>query len=295
MVAYDTAFNLLSITSGGVTAWILVHPLNTLCIQMNLATMSPGAKSLSFITYASDVIRNKGAMSLYNGLSAGILRQVFYATSRYGLFEKFRDESAKYRPVDLVSRVVCGSVAGGIAALISCPMEVTLVRFSNDATLPEDKRRNYKGVGNAFSRILKEEGAKTFFSGSGPFVNRAILVGAVQVGTFDQFRDYFRSTWGVTGQFANVFCASMASGILYSVATMPLETAKNRMAFQKPDPVTKELLYKSAIQTIRTIAAKEGFMTLFSGFFPYYLRCGGHTVTMFCSIEYIRAFYKSMK
>jgi hypothetical protein len=49
-------------------------------------------------------------------------------------------------------------VSGGIAALISCPAEVTLVRISNDSTLPVEMRRNYKGVGDAFQRILKEEG-----------------------------------------------------------------------------------------------------------------------------------------
>ena len=43
---------------------------------------------------------------------------------------------------------------------------------------------NYK-----YSRFL---GVKTFFSGSGPFVNRAMLVGAVQVGTYDQFRDMYK-------------------------------------------------------------------------------------------------------
>ncbi len=45
------------------------------------------------------------------------------------------------------------------AALLSCPAEVTLVRICNDVTLPVDKRRNYTGVGNALSRIVKEEGA----------------------------------------------------------------------------------------------------------------------------------------
>ena len=44
--------------------------------------------------------------------------------------------------------------------------EVTLVRMSNDATMEPAKRRNYTGVGNAFSRILREEGVKTFFTGS---------------------------------------------------------------------------------------------------------------------------------
>jgi hypothetical protein len=38
-----------------------------------------------------------------------------------------------------------------------------------------------------------------------------------------------------------VFYASMTSGLIYSVITMPLETAKNRMAFQKPDAVTGQM------------------------------------------------------
>ena len=38
-----------------------------------------------------------------------------------------------------------------------------------------------------------------------------MLVGAVQVGTYDQFREMFRGM-GVTSQFSNVFSASMVSG-----------------------------------------------------------------------------------
>ncbi len=72
----------------------------------------------------------------------------------------------------------------------------------------------------------------------------------------------------------------MTSGFLYAVITMPFETAKNRMAFQKPDPVTGVMPYRSAMQTITSIASKEGLLRLWAGFPPYYLRCGGHTVVI---------------
>jgi solute carrier family 25 oxoglutarate transporter 11 len=181
-------------------------------------------------------------------------------------------------------------LSGGVAALISCPAEVTLVRISNDSTLPIESRRNYKGVVDAFQRIMKEEGPKTFFSGSGPFVNRAMLVGAVQVGTYDQFRDSYKKM-GITHATTNVLCAAMTSGLIYSVVTMPLETAKNRMAFQKPDPVTGIKPYRSAVQTVTKIASSEGVLRLWAGFPPYYLRCGGHTVLMFLSVEWLRKAY----
>lgn len=274
---------------GGMMAWLVVHPVNTLAIRLNLHTLqNPGNVKVSFVSYVNQTVKKSGVISLYDGLSAGLLRQVFYATSRLGLFEVFRDELAKVRPTDFYSRLFCGVTSGGLAAMISCPAEVTLVRLSNDSTLPIDKRRNYTGVTNAFTRIMKEEGFKAFFSGSGPFVNRAMLVGAVQVGTYDQFRDLYKTQYNITHEVTNVFAASMTSGIIYSLITMPFESAKNRMAFQKPDPVTKILPYRGVIQTIGSIARSEGVLSLWAGFSPYYLRCGGHTVLMFLSVEWLR-------
>ena len=81
---------------GGVIGWIFIHPFNTLAIRMNLAAMSQ-APPKSTLGFASGIIKQEGFGSLYAGLGAGCLRQVFYATSRYGLFETFRDILAKYR------------------------------------------------------------------------------------------------------------------------------------------------------------------------------------------------------
>lgn len=183
----------------------------------------------------------------------------------------------------------------GLAAAISCPAEVTLVRMSNDAAQPLAQRRNYSSVANAFTRIVAEEGPSAFFRGVGPFVNRAMLVGAVQVGTYDQFRETFRDA-GVQSEALRVFYASMSSGLIYSIVTMPFErcarvspvlglgarlcwkiysslctsfpSAKNRMAFSKPDPVTGVNKYRGTLQTIGAIASREGITKLWSGFPP---------------------------
>lgn len=139
---------------GGILGWICVHPFNTVAVRMNLASLS-GGQNMGFVRSISEIVRKEGVSSLYAGLSAGVTRQVFYATSRFGLFEVMRDSLAKYREVDLGSRLVVGCVSGGIAALISCPAEVSLVRMANDRALPVDQRRNYTGVTNAATRIFK--------------------------------------------------------------------------------------------------------------------------------------------
>merc|ERR1719297_520677 len=156
---------------GGCIGWCMIHPANTIAVRWNLASMQ--GEKFSF----RRMIKNQGWLSLYDGVTAGVLRQVFYATSRFGLFEVFRDKLEAYRgKTDFASRVGVGAVSGGIAAFISCPMEVCVVRLSNDGTLPLKERRNYKNVVDTATRIVKEEGVPTFWRGSAPFVQRAMLV-----------------------------------------------------------------------------------------------------------------------
>ncbi len=186
-----------------------------------------------------------------------------------------------------------GAASGGIAAYISCPAEVAVVRLSNDASLPFEERRNYKGVMDTAQRIIKEEGVAAFWRGSTPFVQRAMMVGVFQVATLDQFKELYVAKFNQKkNSIPNVFCAAMTSGLLYSLATMPLEAAKNRMASQKADPKTGEYPYKSSLQTITKVGKQEGYLALYNGFLPYYARCGGHTVSMFIIVQLIRDLYR---
>lgn len=246
---------------GGMAGWAIVHPFNTVAVRQNLSSMQ--GKTFNF----NSMIKQNGWASLYDGISAGILRQVFYATTRFGLFETFRDKAHEIRgKTDFASRVVIGATTGGIAAYISCPMEVAVVRMSNDSTLPEAERRNYKNVVDTGTRIIKEEGVGAFWRGSNPFVARAMMVGVFQVATLDQFKEMY-AKWlnQKKNSIPNVFSAAMTSGLIYSIATMPLEASKNRMASQKPDPKTGKLPYNGIVQTLTKISADEGFLRLYNG------------------------------
>ena len=69
---------------------------------------------------------------------------------------------------------------------------------------------------------------------------------------------------------------------------MPFESAKNRMATQKPDPETGELLYKSVLQTVRRVAGQEGVLALWKGFLPNWLRLGPWQFVFWISYEGLR-------
>uniref|UniRef100_A0A7S2UUB0 Mitochondrial carrier protein n=1 Tax=Fibrocapsa japonica TaxID=94617 RepID=A0A7S2UUB0_9STRA len=288
-------------TLGGVFGWWCIHPFSVLSVQMNLMNESnaklQGVKKLakppSMWKYATESISSRGFASLYAGVGAGTARQVFYTTSRLGLFEKFSDILSEHRQVGGLERVGIGLTSGALAAVISCPAEVSLVRMSNDAALPAGERRGYKNVMDCAVRVAKEEGVTAYWRGCMPFVQRAMIVGVCQVATFQQSKDFYSRSLGIKHNgLANVFCSAFTSGLIYSLVTMPWESAKNRMAMQKPAP-DGTLPYKSTFQTMRKVASTEGTLALWNGFLPYFCRCGGHTVCMFFFVSQLRKLYTS--
>lgn len=99
--ASDVPKSVIFVTSGlgGCMGWAIVHPFNTIAVRSNLASMS--GKKFSFNT----MVAEQGIMSLYDGIAAGVWRQVFYASSRFGLFETFRDKLHEIRgKTDFASR-----------------------------------------------------------------------------------------------------------------------------------------------------------------------------------------------
>ena len=78
------------------------------------------------------------------------------------------------QPIPLYQNALAGLTAGGLGALVGSPADLSLIRMQSDSTLPAAQRRNYKGVGDALIRIVKEEGVGGLFTGAGPTVVRAM-------------------------------------------------------------------------------------------------------------------------
>ena len=72
-----------------------LQPLDLVKTRMQVAKSSGAAKP-STLSVITSVIKNEGITTLYNGLSAGLLRQATYTTTRLGiytwLFEKFSSD-----------------------------------------------------------------------------------------------------------------------------------------------------------------------------------------------------------
>jgi len=274
----------------GCGATCIVQPLDLVKNRMQLAAKGQFSSSGACILH---ILRTEGFFKFYTGLSAGILRQCTYTTTRLGVFTTLMD-SAKGpngEQPELYKKAGFGLIAGGIGSVVGTPSEVCLIRMTSDGRLPIEERRGYKNVGNALVRIVKEEGITTLWRGCLPTVARAMVLNMAQLASYSQIKQMLINT----GKFKdNLFChfvASMCSGFISTVASMPVDIIKTRMQTMKV--VDGKAEYKGAIDCFVKLVKNEGVLSLWKGFLPYYFRLGPHTVFTFIFLEQLNTAYKN--
>lgn len=183
-----------------------------------------------------------------------------------------------------------GMVAGGVGAFVGTPAEVSLIRMTADGRLPPAERRNYTGVFNALSRMVKEEGILTLWRGCVPTIGRAMVVNAAQLSSYSQAKTQLLATGKFSEGILLHFVASMISGFITTAASMPVDIAKTRIQNMKIGPDGKPE-FKGAADVVIKVIRHEGLFALWKGFTPYYARLGPHTVLTFIFIEQLNSAY----
>eukprot|EP00961_Rhodomonas_salina_P251991 3406658-Rhodomonas_salina.1 len=103
---------------GGIGGWLVVHPFNTVSVRMNLATATGNTEGLGFVPFFKNIVKQVGTP-----LGENRERCVFAAAGPVGVVREQSYEVAKYREIDIWSRLLVGVVSGGMAAVIACPAE----------------------------------------------------------------------------------------------------------------------------------------------------------------------------
>jgi solute carrier family 25 oxoglutarate transporter 11 len=137
----------------GMFATTCIQPIDMVKVRIQV---QEGANiNRNPFSIGAQMIRNEGLLSMYKGLSAGLLRQATYTTARMGLFNKFsemiKDEKGQ---TTFAKRAGAGLAAGGLGSVIGNPCDLALIRMQADATLPAAQRRGYKNVFDALLYVI---------------------------------------------------------------------------------------------------------------------------------------------
>ncbi|KAL1569677.1 Mitochondrial uncoupling protein 5 [Salvia divinorum] len=293
---------------GGVASIVAgcsTHPLDLIKVRMQLQGEAAAIQPLSFqsaalhmpprmgpISVGLSIIRHDGAAGLFSGVSATVLRQTLYSTTRMGLYEilknKWTDPDTNSLP--LGRKIAAGLIAGGVGAAVGNPADVAMVRMQADGRLPLPQRRNYKSVVDAISQMSKKEGIGSLWRGSSLTVNRAMVVTASQLASYDQFKEMILEQNLMRDGLGTHVTASFAAGFVAAVASNPVDVVKTRVMNMKVEAAP----YSGALDCAVKMIKAEGPLALYKGFIPTISRQGPFTVVLFVTLEQVRKLFKDM-
>ncbi|KAL1956945.1 hypothetical protein VTO42DRAFT_6692 [Malbranchea cinnamomea] len=239
------------------------------------------------------VIRNDGFLGLYSGLSASILRQMTYSTTRFGVYEELKSRmntGSSSSPPSLLTLIGMASFSGFLGGLVGNPADVVNVRMQSDAALPLEKRRNYKHAFHGLVQMVRSEGPSSMFRGVWPNSARAILMTASQLASYDTFKKMCIGQLGMSDNLTTHFTASLMAGFVATTICSPVDVIKTRIMSASP----AESQGHNIVGLLREVFRKEGFSWMFRGWTPSFIRLGPHTIATFVFLEQHKKIYRAL-
>jgi len=254
------------------------HPLDLL--KVHLQTQQSG--KIGVLSQTVNIIKHQGILALYSGLSASLVRQLTYSTTRFGIYEVAKQTVAPNgEQVSFLNRVAMAAVAGACGGFVGTPGDMVNVRMQNDVKLPPEQRRLYKHAFDGMARVAREEGFSKLFNGADWATARAVLMTIGQLCFYDQVKQTLLETPYFSDNLVTHFTSSLCAGAIATTMTQPLDVLKTRSMNAKPGE------FKGAMDLVR-FTAKGGPLAFYKGYLPAFARLGPHTILTFVFFEQLR-------
>ncbi|XP_053674615.1 mitochondrial dicarboxylate carrier-like [Anopheles nili] len=252
------------------------HPLDLLKVLYQIDART----NLSMFSLSQEIVRRDGFTVLYNGVSAAVLRQLTYSTTRFAIYE-IGKQSSFGKDSGFLGRIVMAAIGGTVGGFVGSPADLINVRMQNDVRLPPEQRRNYKNAIDGIIRVWREEGFRRLFAGASSATARSVFMTIGQLTFYDQAKYTLCQTDYFTDNIGTHFLASVIAGGIATTMTQPIDVVKTVMMNAKPGEFAN-------IRAILRHIGRLGPIGFFKGFIPRFIRLGPHTVLTFIFLEQLR-------
>ncbi|KXN70388.1 mitochondrial carrier [Conidiobolus coronatus NRRL 28638] len=214
----------------------------------------------------SRVIKDEGAISLWRGNTANIIR--YFPTQALNLafkdkfkamfgYKKDKDGYWKWAAGNLAS----GGAAGATSLLFVYSLDYARTRLANDnKSSKKGGQREFNGLIDVYRKTLASDGIAGLYRGFNISCVGSIVYRGLCFGLYDTLKPLL-----LTGELANSFLASFFLGWFITIggglASYPIDTIRRRMMMTSGQAVK----YSSSYQCFQQIVAQEGAKSLFKG------------------------------
>ncbi|CCH43415.1 putative mitochondrial carrier protein [Wickerhamomyces ciferrii] len=173
-----TITHMISASLGEITACLVRVPAEV--IKQRTQTSISNSSLDTFKILLKNENKEGLIKGFYRGWSTTILREIPFTIIQFPLYEWLKKtwaQKQKTQTVNPIQGAICGSIAGGVAAALTTPLDVLKTRIMlNESRV---------SVFYLAKLIFKEEGFKVFWKGIGPRTMWISAGGAIFLGVYE--------------------------------------------------------------------------------------------------------------
>lgn len=240
-----------------------------------------------------NIIRLEGARSLYGGLSAGLQRQMCFASIRLGLYDGVKsryagiiDGNNRSGSKNISVRIAAGITTGALAVLFAQPTDVVKVRLQAGSIGRTSVR--YSSTLQAYKNIATQEGTRGLWKGTIPNISRNAIVNVAEIVCYDIIKDFILESGYLSDGIPCHLTAAVAAGLCTTLAASPVDVVKTRYMNSAPGE------YKGVKECALRMMREEGLSAYYKGFVPSFTRLVSWNVVLWVTYEQFKIYAKKM-
>ena len=256
----------------------------------------------------SKIVERGGVLSLWKGNGTSVLHRFPFSAINFYAYEGMLDILNPERKVDddedinddtkeesKFNRLVAGGVAGLTACVACYPLDLVRTRLTTQL----DGQEHYKGITDAFVKIVRNEGFLGLYSGIAPTLMVAVPSFSISYMVYGSLKEYaledelfynLRKVDTKTGEeklgFQLTLMCGAVSGTMSTLVTFPFDTVRRRMQIQSLHFTPEQRL--SGIQMIWQLLKRDGIKGFYRGLTPEILKVVPMVGSMFTVYEFMK-------
>ncbi|KAG9278097.1 calcium-binding mitochondrial carrier protein SCaMC-1-like [Astyanax mexicanus] len=212
------------------------------------------------------MLREGGVASLWRGNGLNVLKIAPETAIKFMAYEQYKKLLSEGDKIGTTQRFMAGSLAGATAQTAIYPMEVMKTRLTLRST------GQYSGMMDCAKTILKKEGIKAFSKGYVPNLLGIIPYAGIDLAVYESLKNawlshYARDTAN-PGVLVLLGCGTVSS-TCGQLASYPLALVRTRMQAQACLDSAQQMSMSSLM---KSIVMKEGFLGLYRGILPNFMK-----------------------
>lgn len=203
--------------SAACIADLITFPLDTSKVRLQLQGEAQNGVEKQYrglFNTMRTIARQEGTSALYNGLAAGLQRQMCFASVRIGAYEHVKSTYQRIfnqspESLNIMTRILAGLTTGTMAVTFAQPTDVVKVRFQAQNKVIEVR---YTSTVQAYREIGQQEGVRGLWKGALPNIFRSSIVNVSEIVCYDLVKEMLIQHLGMRDNIVCHFSSAVAAG-----------------------------------------------------------------------------------